>query len=143
MSTTVQTAVIIVGDFHTDIAEHMVTAAQTELKSAGVPSVETITVAGSYELPLVADMVLENKKPDIVVALGYIEKGETLHGEVMGHVVYKKLLDLQLNYRTPIGLGLIGPGATRQQADARVTATATGAAQAALRTYATLQELLD
>jgi 6,7-dimethyl-8-ribityllumazine synthase len=138
---TVRTATIISGDFHENIAKRMIEAAITELKTAGVATIETITVAGSYEIPIVTDKVLLASKPDIVVVLGYIEKGETLHGEVMGQVVYSKLLDLQLKYGIPIGLGIIGPGATPEQAEVRLLPAAQGAVQAALRTHDTLQNI--
>ena len=31
-----------------------------------------------------------------LITLGYIERGETQHGEVMGHVVHRALVELQL-----------------------------------------------
>ena len=75
--------------------------------------------------------MLEDDRIDLVVVLGYIEKGETLHGEVMGHVVQRALIDLQLKYRKPIGLGIIGPGATTEQAESRKTGYAEDASRAA------------
>ena len=59
---------------------------------------------------------------DGLVVLGYIERGETLHGEVMGHVVHTALVQLQLKYRKPVGIGIIGPGATAEQAQAQSAA---------------------
>ena len=61
---------------------------------------------------------------DAVVVLGHIERGETLHGEVMGHVVQHALVQLQFKYRKPVGVGIIGPGATAEQADVRKHETA-------------------
>jgi len=55
-------------------------------------------------------------KADAIVVLGYIEKGETKNGELMGHVVVKTIKDLELRYNKPIGIGIIGPGATHEQA---------------------------
>jgi len=56
---------------------------------------------------------------DALLVLGYIEKGETLHGEVMGHVVHRSIVELQLQYSVPIAIGIIGPGATIEQARER------------------------
>jgi 6,7-dimethyl-8-ribityllumazine synthase len=119
--------VIVAGVFHADIAAEMVAAAKDAAKHDGWEMVSVVEVPGSFEVPLAVARVIKNEKPDAVVTLGYIEKGETLHGEVIGHVVYKALLDLQLQHDIPIGLGIIGPGATREQAEVRSIAAAEGA----------------
>ena len=124
---------LVTGDYHKNLAEEMAAAARQELEGAGGELAADIRVAGSYEVPLAADALLARSDIDGVVALGYIEKGETLHGEVMGHVVFRALVDLQLKYKKPVGLGIIGPGATREQAEARKVGAATGAVRAALR----------
>src|SRR5205807_6339706 len=82
-------------------------------------------------------------KPDVdaVAVLGYLEKGETLHGEVIGHVVYRALVELQIAHRKPIGVGIIGPGATLQQAEARRDGFARAAIRAAVASLATLAEI--
>lgn len=127
---------IIAGDFHKELAEAMIAAATAEAQAAGATVVHTIRVAGSYEVPLLADDLLAAKDIDAVIAIGYIERGETMHGEVMGHVVHQGLVDLQLKYRKPIGIAIIGPGATREQAEARKLSSAQGAVRAVLRTLA-------
>jgi len=48
---------------------------------------------------------------DGAACLGIIEKGQTQHGLAMGQAVIKTLLELQLKYNKPVGLGIIGPGA--------------------------------
>lgn len=141
MKTSVDAAYIVAGDFHADLADKMIAEATDQLRGAGVTSIETVRVAGCYEMPLVVDHLLRHKRPEILVVVGFIEKGETLHGEVMGHVVHAKLIDLQTQYATPIGIGLIGPGATVQQAAVRASRAARGAALAALRTFTTLEEV--
>jgi 6,7-dimethyl-8-ribityllumazine synthase len=74
--------------------------------------------------------------------LGFIEKGETLHGENMGHVVHRTLMELQLERRKPKGLGIIGPGATPEQAEARKERYAKDAVFAAFAHQAVLEELV-
>jgi len=130
-------AIIITADFHKDISRFMVKTAQQELANNHAEVLGTIHVPGSYEIPLVAQTVLKKYKPDILVTLGYIEKGHTLHGEVMGHVIMNQLVSLQLKYQTPIGLGIIGPGATLTQARQRQKPVATAAVKAALAVFKT------
>jgi 6,7-dimethyl-8-ribityllumazine synthase len=124
--------VFVVAQFHKDIADVMVSAAQQEVKAHGAVLKEIVRVPGCFEIPLAAKRLLMKKIIDAVVVLGYIEKGETLHGEVMGHVVHHALMGLQLDAMKPIGFGIIGPGATEKQARARMKGTAQAAVRAAL-----------
>ena len=133
---------IVVGEFHRDIAEVMVSEAKKEAKKMKVKVIDVIWIPGSYEAPIVTDKLLRKKAIDAVVVLGYIDKGETMHGEVMGHVVHGALIDLQLKYRKPIGLGMIGPGATEKQAHVRKERAAQAAMRAAVKVQATLKKLL-
>lgn len=132
---------IIAGEFHKELAEEMISAATSQAEELGAEVGKVIYVAGSYEAPLIADILLSKKNIDLLVVLGYIEKGETLHGEVMGNVVQKSLVDLQLKHGKPIGIGIIGPGATKAQAEARKIGAAKGAVQAAVKSHQILQDL--
>ncbi len=124
---------IVAASFHRKLAEEMVAAATAQAQKEGAEIAQVIRVAGSYEIPLIARQLLKNGNPDAVIALGYIEKGETLHGEVMGHVVHQALMNLQLTYGKPIGIGIIGPGATKEQAEARKMGAARGAVSAVIQ----------
>lgn len=128
---------IVSADFHEAIATAMLAAANAEAGAFGARIVETVHVPGCYETPLMATRLLAQKQIDAVVVLGCIERGETLHGEVMGHVVHRALLDASLEYDKPIGLGIIGPGATPAQAEARKDGSARAAVRAVMRSLAT------
>lgn len=129
--------VIIAAEFHKDIIEKMVEAAKLELKTQG-REVLVKRVVGCYETPLLADKVIGLSSTEAVVVLGFIEKGETQHGDVMGHVVHKALVDLQLKHGKPIGIGIIGPGATEKQARLRAEPYARGAAKAVLQSLSAI-----
>ena len=131
--------VIIAAEFHKDIIEKMIEAARGELKLQG-KKVLVKMVAGCYEMPLLADKVMRKNGVEAVVVIGFIEKGETQHGQVMGYVVHKALVDLQLKHGKPIGLGIIGPGATKKQASLRAKAYATGAVKAALQSLSVINK---
>ncbi|TSC60690.1 MAG: 6,7-dimethyl-8-ribityllumazine synthase [Parcubacteria group bacterium Gr01-1014_107] len=132
---------IIATDFHKEVMKEMTAAAQAELSKFGVKKVPMVRVLGSFEIPLIADKLLAKRGVEAVVVLGFIEKGETLHGEVMGHTVHSKLLDLGLKYKKPIGFGIIGPGATLKQAKARTKSTARRAVQAVFQSLKALKEI--
>lgn len=131
---------IIAADFNKDIVHPMMKKAEQTAVRLGCDIACTITVPGSFEIPLVLDALLQRSDIDCAVALGYIEKGETLHGEVMGHAVCRTLIDLQLVYGKPVGLGIIGPGATLEQAQKRNVAYGEAAVAAAVRSLACVEE---
>jgi 6,7-dimethyl-8-ribityllumazine synthase len=65
-----------------------------------------------------------------VVTLGIIERGQTLHGQAMGQAVMSALIELQLSYNRPIGLGIIGPGADPEHIEPRLVPHAKAAIEA-------------
>ena len=52
----------------------------------------SITVPGSYELPLAAQSVIKKHKPDAVVCLGCLIKGETMHFEYICEAVTQGIM---------------------------------------------------
>jgi 6,7-dimethyl-8-ribityllumazine synthase len=129
---------IVAGEFHEELANAMVEAATREAERLGAEVTVVMTVPGSYEVPLLADALLSRGQVDALVVLGYIERGETQHGEVMGHVVHGALMQISLAHKRPIGVGIIGPGATREQAEPRKVPYAEAAVRAALRSLEAL-----
>ena len=130
---------IVAAIFNEDVVGPMIEAATREIDEQGSSLVLTVKVAGSYELPLAVETVLKRSDVDVVVVLGFIEQGETKHGEVMGLVVHQKLLDSQLTHHKPIGLGIIGPGATEEQAKVRNERYARAAVRAAVMSVEALK----
>jgi 6,7-dimethyl-8-ribityllumazine synthase len=125
---------LVAAEFNAPLVEFMVKAAADEASRQGATVVgEALRVAGSYETPLVVSRVIGRRDVDAVVVLGFIERGETQHGEVMGQVVHAALVRLALDNDKPVGIGIIGPGATRAQAEERKDAYARAAVRAALR----------
>jgi len=128
----------LVAEFHRSLVDTMLWVAANEAKELGLKVVRTVRVTGSYETPLVAKKLLARRDVDALVVLGFIERGETLHGEVMGHVVHRALIELSLAHDKPVGLGLIGPGATKKQAEARKKTSARAAVRAVVRSLEAL-----
>jgi len=129
---------VVAADFHQQLTSAQLEAAEDEAKRLGASIVVTLLVPGCYETPLVSERVLARRDVDAVVVLGCIERGETLHGEVMGHVVHSALVDASIRHDKPVGLGIIGPGATWKQAEARKGPSARAAVRAAVRSLEVL-----
>ena len=102
---------LVCGSFHKVEVEEMIRHATAEAEERNLEIVEIVWVPGSMEAPLATARLLEDEAIAGVACLGIIEKGQTQHGLAMGQAVIKSLIDLQLGYDKPIGLGIIGPGA--------------------------------
>ena len=81
---------------------------------------EVVWVPGSMEAPLAIDRMLGDGLVDGAVVLGIIEKGETDHGLVIGQSVTRAIIEMQIKYDKPIGLGIIGPGANPEHIGPRL-----------------------
>jgi 6,7-dimethyl-8-ribityllumazine synthase len=125
---------VVAAEFNRPLVDVMIASALDEAGRHGARlALDPLRVPGCYETPLVVSRVIARKDVDAVVVLGYIERGETQHGEVMGHVVQAALVQLAIAHDKPVGIGIIGPGATAPQAEERKDAYARAAVRAALR----------
>jgi 6,7-dimethyl-8-ribityllumazine synthase len=96
----------IVGSrWHSSLVDHMVERAQEAAKACGVDNVVTVRVAGSVELPVVAQALA--KKCDAVVALGVVIRGETAHFNYVCDAVTAGLTRVALDEHTPVGHGVL------------------------------------
>ena len=111
---------IVCGEFHRTEVEMMLTFATDSAIEQGLEVGEVVWVPGSMEAPLAAARLLEQDNIAGVACLGIIEKGETQHGLAMGQAVIKSLIEAQLAFDKPVGLGIIGPGAEPQHIEPRL-----------------------
>ncbi|DAC49459.1 MAG TPA: 6,7-dimethyl-8-ribityllumazine synthase [Candidatus Thalassarchaeaceae archaeon] len=124
---------IVCGEFHRTEVEQMLTFATESAQEEGLEVGEVVWVPGSMEAPLAATRLLEQEDIDGVACLGIIEKGETQHGLAMGQAVIKSLIEAQLAFDKPVGLGIIGPGAEPQHIAPRLEPHAKAAVKAITR----------
>jgi 6,7-dimethyl-8-ribityllumazine synthase len=57
---------------------------------------------GSFEIPVVAEMVAANRKCDVVIALGLILQGQTKHAEFIALSVGHALQQVALKHTLPV-----------------------------------------
>ena len=111
---------IVVSRFNEEITMKMKKIAAERAKELKADVVKTVEVPGAFEIPLAVKELLENKKIQGVATLGTIIKGDTNHDEVIAHAIAKKLLDLSIEYKKPVSLGISGPNITWQQSEKRI-----------------------
>jgi 6,7-dimethyl-8-ribityllumazine synthase len=99
---------IIASLYNSRYVDAMLRAARAELKRAGALSVQVIRVPGAYEIPVVAAALAQqppaakSSKPDAILCLGVILRGETTHAAHIGEAVSQALMQIQLQHQVPV-----------------------------------------
>jgi len=96
---------IVATRWHAELVEQMLARAQDAAKACSVASVTVARVAGSVELPVVAQALA--KEHDAVVALGVVIRGETAHFEYVSQSVTDGLTRVALDESTPVAHGVL------------------------------------
>ena len=92
---------------------------------------------GAFELPLACQQLLEEQKVDAAIAIGCVIRGETPHFDYVCDASVRGLMDLSLQEKKPVILGVLTVDNLKQAQD-RIAGGSAGdkgveAAQAALR----------
>jgi 6,7-dimethyl-8-ribityllumazine synthase len=111
---------IVCGSFHENEVKKMLDWSSNEASKHNLTISEIVWVPGAMEVPLALDRLLSRDDISGAACLGIIEKGQTQHGLAMGQAVIKSIIDLQLAWDKPVGLGIIGPGAEPEHIEPRL-----------------------
>ncbi|MFV2087994.1 6,7-dimethyl-8-ribityllumazine synthase [Micromonospora sp. LOL_021] len=96
---------VVAARWHTDLVDAMLTRALAAADACGVTDVQVVRVAGSVELPVVAQALA--RRCDAVVALGVVVRGATAHFDYVCRSVTDGLTRVSLDESTPVGHGVL------------------------------------
>ena len=105
--------------FYTELADKLEDGARAALDEAGVTTIETFSVPGAFELPLVAKYAVESGRFDAVICLGAVIRGETDHYDYVCTTAAEGIARVGLDSGVPCGFGVLTVD-TMEQALARV-----------------------
>ena len=136
---------LCVARFYEELAEKLVSGAQSALSEAGITDVDSFDVPGAFELPVIAKYAAESGRYAAIVCLGAVVRGETDHYDWVCAETARGIQQVQLETGVPCGFGVLTVD-TMEQAMARVAGGAkrdTGrhAVEAALASLAVKREL--
>jgi 6,7-dimethyl-8-ribityllumazine synthase len=132
---------IVVARFNWHITGAMLYEARRTLHHLEVAD-EDIAVyytPGSFELPLVAQTMLQNEKYDALLCIGCVMKGVTRHDVVVGDAAGQGIQQVSLTTGIPVIFGVIC-AETQQQAEDRIV-RGVECAEAAVEMARTIQNL--
>ncbi|MEQ4301992.1 6,7-dimethyl-8-ribityllumazine synthase [Plantactinospora sp. B6F1] len=96
---------VVAARWHGELTDHMVDRAVTAAKACGVDDVLVVRVAGSVELPVVAQALA--RRCDAVVALGVVIRGATAHFDYVCQSVTEGLTRVALDSGKPVAHGVL------------------------------------
>ncbi len=94
---------LVVSKWNEKITESLFNGAFTTLTEFGVKAnnIKRIDVPGSFELVFGSKKMIQ-AKVDVVIAIGCVIKGETEHFDYICQSVSKGIIDLNINFDTPV-----------------------------------------
>jgi 6,7-dimethyl-8-ribityllumazine synthase len=107
---------ILATTWHEKITDGLLAGAERALKAAGNSDYKVVRVPGAFELPLAAQLAIQNGA-EVVIALGVVIQGGTPHFEYVCDAATTGLTRVQLDTSVPIGFGLLTVGTEQQALD--------------------------
>ncbi len=100
---------IVVSEWNEEITEGLYEGALEALLECGVSEsdIERIDVPGSYELVFGAKLYAQTKRPDAIICLGSVIRGETAHFDYVCSAVALGIKDLNLQLDVPVIFGVL------------------------------------
>ena len=99
---------ILVSRFNSLITDRLLAGALDALKRTGAPEeIEIIRVPGSWELPVVARELANQKRHDALICVSAVIRGDTPHNEYIAAEVAKGLAQVSLATGLPISFGVL------------------------------------
>ncbi|MBI5470171.1 6,7-dimethyl-8-ribityllumazine synthase [Candidatus Kaiserbacteria bacterium] len=107
---------IVVSDYNSDITHALLRGALQTLSRWKVRKENIIVrhVPGGFEIPFGCLQLIRFKKPDAIISLGCILKGETKHDEYIASAASQGIMRLSLKYGIPISFGILTPNTIEQ-----------------------------
>lgn len=95
---------IVRSSYYPNFSKSLEKACRKHLVVSGINerNIETFAVPGSWEIPLIVKNIAQTRKFSGIVALGVIIKGDTYHFELIANECTRALMNLALEFNTPI-----------------------------------------
>lgn len=110
---------IVASRYNPELVDALVDQIRSHLVEAGVKEkkITVVRVPGANELPSAVQLLLQAKKHDVVVALGVIIRGDTIHYQLVAESSQEGLQRVALDTRTPVINGVVTAENRRQAED--------------------------
>ena len=100
---------VVASSFYKEEMDALTAGAVSALKEAGIKpgNITVYPAAGSFEVPLIGQALLEAKKVDALIGLGIIVEGETEHARLLAEAATRGIMDVQIGYGIPFAFEIL------------------------------------
>ena len=98
---------IITARFNSRVTSSLYDGCISALAEIGQANTESYWVPGAFEIPVTASRVIRAKKPDGVIALGAVIRGETAHFDFVAGECAKGISKVALDTGVPVIFGVV------------------------------------
>ena len=135
---------IVCARFNPQACMELLAACLAELAVQGVvdADITVVRVPGALEIPLTLQVLAQTRRPDALIALGAVIRGETYHFELVSNESGAGITQVQLDTGIPIANGVLTTE-TDAQAHARTREKGRDCALAAIEMARTLTALRE
>ena len=95
---------IVSANYYKEISKNLELGSINTLKENGY-EYEVINAPGCFEIPYLIKNNIDNFNG--FISLGCIIKGDTYHFEVIANETARKIMDLSVHFKVPIGFGIL------------------------------------
>ena len=94
---------IVASEYNPDFVQALVNNTCKELYQIDEKCIiELFGAPGSFEIPIVAEMVAAQRRHDVIIALGVVIRGKTKHADYIGDSVSHALQHIALKHTLPV-----------------------------------------
>ncbi len=110
---------VVVSRFNSFVTERLLKGALEALKQHGADAnqVEIVRVPGAWEIPLAARALAAAKKPDAIICLGAVIRGDTPHFDYVAGEAARGIADASAATGIPMAFGILTTNTADQAAD--------------------------
>ncbi len=111
---------VLCARFNSFVTDQLLGGALDALKRSGAADqdIQVVQVPGAWELPTAAKAVAGgSKKPDAIIALGAVIRGDTPHFDYVAGQAASGLMTVQLETGIPVAFGVLTTNTMEQAAD--------------------------
>ena len=100
---------VVCARFNAQACSELLSSCLDELRRLGVADhdVTVVRVPGALEIPLALQVLAQTRRPDALVALGAVIRGETYHFELVANESGAGITQVQLDTGIPIANGVL------------------------------------
>jgi len=125
---------IVVSRFNSFVVESLLGGALDALRRHGAEDagIEVVRVPGAFEMPLVAQKLMQSGRHDAVIALGAVIRGGTPHFDYVAGECTKGLAQASLSTGVPVAFGVLTTDTIEQAIERAGTKAGNKGAEAAM-----------